>query len=85
MYSKWKHGEVYLHCTNGESFYCPNRIQLGEYWHCATEDQKAFCPEKCDDCDVCKKLAEVFENLKDSCFFSPNEHGHQTVLWRVFF
>lgn len=77
--------ELYFHKTNDESFYCVNRKQLREYWRCVIKDQKTFCPEKYDDCDVCKELAVVFENLQDAYFFSPNKNKHQPVMWRVFF
>ena len=43
------------------------------------------CPEKCDQCDVCKGLAELFENLQDAYFFTPNKQNHQPVLWKVYF
>ena len=72
--------EICFYLTNDESFYYLSRKQLAEYWHCVTVDQKTFCPETCDDCDVCKELAEVFENLQNSYFFSLNEHGHEPVL-----
>ena len=29
------------------------------------------CPEKCDQCDVCKGLAELFEDLQDAYFLLP--------------
>ena len=44
--------EKYCHKGNGETFYCLNTKQLGEYWHCVIEDQRIFCPEKCDECEV---------------------------------
>ena len=59
-------------------FYCLNRKQLGEYWHCVINDH--------DQCDICKEFAEVFEHLKDAYFFNPNESSkHQPVLWKVYF
>ena len=27
-----------------ERFYCLNRKQLGEYWHCVINDRHTFCP-----------------------------------------
>ena len=58
--------EKYSHKRNDETFYCLNTKQLGEYWHCVIEDQRVFCPEKCDECEVCKAVIEVLENLQDA-------------------
>ena len=58
--------EKYSHKGNDETFYCLNTKQLGEYWHCVIEDQRVFCPEKCDECEVCKAVIEVLENLQDA-------------------
>ena len=77
--------DVYFHHVSDESFYCLNRKQLGEFWHCVIEDQNSFCPEKCEKCDVCKELAEVSENLQDGYFFKSSEHKHQPVSWKVIF
>lgn len=61
----------YYHKANNETYYGLNRKQLGEYWHGVIEDQKMFCSEKCNECEVCKVLNEVFENLQDAYFFAP--------------
>ena len=76
--------EKYYYKRNDETFYCLHRKQLGKYWHCVIEDQRFFCPERCDDCEVCKVLNEVFENLQDAYFFTPNKNKHQPVFWRFF-
>ena len=68
-----------------ERFYCLNRKQLGEYWHCVNNNCDTFCLEKFDHCDVCKEFLEVFENLQDSNVFGPNESGHQPILLKVYF
>ena len=77
--------QKYYHKGNDETFYCLNRKQLGEYWHCVIEDQKVFCPEECDECKVCKVVIEVFENLQVAYVFTPNKNKHQPILWRAFF
>ena len=77
--------EKYSHKGNDETFYCLNTKQLGEYWHCVIEDQRVFCPEKCDECEVCKAVIEVLENLQDAYLFTLNKNKHQPILWRVFF
>ena len=77
--------EKYYHKEKDETFYCLNRKQLGEYLQCVIEDQRIFCPEKCDEFEVCKVLNEVFENLQDAYFFTPNKNKHEPILWRVFF
>ena len=59
-----------------ERFYCLNRKQFGEYCHCVINDRDTFCPEKCDQCDICEEFAEVFEHLKDAYFFQMN---HQSI------
>ena len=51
-----------------------------------------FCPERCDKCNICKEMTDVFTELQDSCFFYPktvvaNNHNnipYQPVLWRIF-
>ena len=77
--------EKYSHKGNDETFYCLNTKQLGEYWHCVIEDQRVFCPEKCDECEVCKAVIEVLENLQDAYLFTLNKNKHQPILWSVFF
>ena len=81
---KHKFDEYFHRCKNNEKlserFYCLNRKQLGEYWHCVIEDRKSFCPEKCEQSDIRKELAEVFENLQETYFFTLNKANHQPVL-----
>ena len=50
-----KHTEftLFFHKVNNTSFYHLNRKQLGEYWKCIVKEQEVFCPEKCNNCDVC--------------------------------
>ena len=72
--------EKYYHQTNNKIFYCLNRKQLSKYWHCVIEDQRISCPEKCDYCKVCNVLKELFENLQDAYFFTPNKNKHQPIL-----
>ena len=51
-----------------------------------------FCPERCDKCNICKEMTDVFTELQDSFFFYPktvvaNNHNnipYQPVLWRIF-
>ena len=77
--------DLFFHRTNNEYFYCVNRKQLGEYYHCVLNDQKILCPKKCAECAVCKLVATVFENLQESYFFYPNKYNLQPVLWRIFY
>ena len=82
-----KHTEftLFFHKVNNTSFYCLNGKQLEEYWKCIVKDQEVFCPEKCNKCYVCKFLSQAHEELKDSCFFTPNKHlPSQPILWRIF-
>ena len=60
---------LYYHKANSEYFYCVNREQLGQYWRCVVEDRDAFCPGKCDKCNMCKEMSDVFAELQDSFFF----------------
>ena len=56
------------------------------------EDRDAFCPDRCEKCNVCKEMADVFTELQNSYFFSPNASvennqeviPYQPVLWIVF-
>ena len=56
------------------------------------EDGDSFCPSRCDQCNICKEMSDVFTELQDSYFFYPktsvaNNHEeipYQPVLWRVF-
>ena len=84
----------YYHKGNNEYFYCLNRDQLGQYWQCVIEHilLMCFCPERCDKCNICKEMTDVFTELQDSYFFYPktvvaNNHDnipYQPVLWRIF-
>ena len=57
-----KHTEftLFFHKVNNEYFYCLNRKQLEEYWKCIVKDQEVFCPEKCNNCIVCKFLTKAY-------------------------
>ena len=56
------------------------------------EDRDSFCPSRCNQCNICKEMSDVFTELQDSYFFYPKtsvENNHeeipyQPVLWRVF-
>ena len=83
--SEGKHApgfNLYYHKVNNEHFHCVNREQLGQYWHCVVEDRDAFCPDRCDECKMCKEIS-VFAELQDSYFFIQ-ELMLQIVLWRIF-
>ena len=83
---------LYYHKNNNEYFYCLNRDQLGQYWQCVVEDRDLFCPNRCDQCNICKEMSDVFTELQDSYFFYPktsvpNNHEeilYQHVLWLTF-
>ena len=83
---------MYYHKGNNEYFYCANRKQLGQYWKCAVEDRDAFCPSRCDKCNICNEMTEIFTKLQVSHFFylrtsvanNQEDIPYQTVLWRVF-
>ena len=71
-----------------------NREQLGQYWRCVVEDRDVFCPDKCDKCNVCKELSDVFSELQDFFFIffyprtdaanSQEEIPYQLILWIIF-
>ena len=56
------------------------------------EDRDSFCTSKCDKCNICKKMTDVFVELQDSYFFYPKtsdansyeEIPHQPILWQLF-
>ena len=56
------------------------------------EDRDTFCPSRCDKCNICNEMTEIFSELQDSYFFYPrtsfanNPEGipYQPVLWRIF-
>ena len=56
-----KHTEftLFYHKINKKYFYRLNRKQLEEYWKCIEKDQEVFCPEKCNNCVVCKFLTKA--------------------------
>ena len=62
---------LYYHKNNNEYFYCLNRDQLGQYWQCVVEDRDLFCPNRCDQCNICKEMSDIFTELQDSYFFYP--------------
>ena len=56
------------------------------------EDRDSFCPSRCDQCNICKEMSDVFTELQDSYFFHPKTSvannqkklTYQPVLWRVY-
>ena len=82
---------LYYHKINNEYFYCVNREQLGQYWHCVVEDRDTLCPYRCDKCKMCKEMSDVFPELQDSYFFYPRtdaansqeEIPYQPILWII--
>ena len=83
---------LYYHKVNKTWCYCLNRNQLVQYWQCVVQDRDTFCQSRCDRCNLCKEMNDVFVELQDVYFFSPkttpanNEEPkpYQPVLWRVF-
>ena len=83
---------LHHHKNNNEYFYCLNQNQLGQYWQCMVEDRDSFCPDRCEKCNVCKEMADVFTELQDSYFFYPNTSvanneeviPYQPIFWHVF-
>ena len=83
---------LYYHKINNEYFFCVNREHLRQYWRCAVEDTNTFCPEKCDKCNICKEMSDVFTELQDSYLFysrtdstnNSEEIPYQPLLWRIF-
>ena len=48
--------------------------------------KEIFCPEHCDNCNICHDFLEIFKELEDSYFFSPRKDmDYQPIAWRVFF
>lgn len=76
---------LFFHRTNDESFYCLNRRQLKECWHCVIAEQEAFFPGRHGKCHICNEFNEILENLRDAYFFLPSKYDQQPVLWKVFF
>ena len=60
---------LFIHKKDNQYFYCLNRKQLEEYWGCIVKDQEVFCPEKCNNCVVCKFLTKAYNELKSAYFF----------------
>ena len=60
---------LYFHKANNEYFYCINREQLGQYGKSVAEDRDKYCPTRCDKCNICKEMSDVFIELQDSYFF----------------
>ena len=82
-----KHTEftLFFHKKNNQFFYCLNRKQLEECWECIVKDQEVFCPEKCNNCAVCKFLTKPYNKLKSAYFFSARKDmPYQPILWRIF-
>ena len=56
------------------------------------EDRDAFCPSRCDKCNICNEMTEIFSELQDSYFFyrrtsveNNQEYiPYQPALWRIF-
>ena len=54
------------------------------------EDRDSFCTSKCDKCNICKKMTDVF--VEFNYFFYPKtgdaknyeEIPHQSILWQSF-
>ena len=92
--AKGKHAPVfnlYYHKVNNEYFYCVNREQLGQYWHCVIEDRDTFCPDRCDKCKMCKEMSMFLLNCQIVIFYprtdpanSQEEISYQPILWRIF-
>ena len=67
-------------------FYCFDRKQLGEHWHCARIERETFCPEHCDERNICRDFLRIFQELQESYFFSPRKDmDYQPIVWGVFF
>ena len=76
---------LFLHKVNNEYFYYLNRKQLEEYWKCVVKDQEVFCPQKCNNCIVCKFLTKAYDELKSAYFFSARKDmPYQPILWKIF-
>ena len=83
---------LYYHKNNNEYFHCLNRDQLGKYWKCVVEDWDSFSPSRCDQCNICKEMSDIFTEWQDSYFFYPKTSvannqekiPYRPVLWRVF-
>ena len=33
------------------------------------EDRDVYCPSRCDQCNICKEMSNIFTELQDSYFF----------------
>ena len=75
---------LFFHKVNNEYFYYLNRKQLEEYWKCVVKDQEVFCPQKCNNCIVCKFLTKAYDELKSAYFFSARKDmPYQPILWKI--
>lgn len=54
---------LYYHKSNQQYFYCVNRKQLGQYWRCMVNDRDKLCPGKCDNCQICKEMSDMYCEL----------------------
>ena len=67
-------------------FYCLDRKQLGEYWHCPQLEGEIFCPEHCYNCEIYFDSLKIFQELQESYFFSARKDmDYQPIAWRLFF
>ena len=49
------------------------------------EDRDSFCPSRCDQCNICKEMSDVFTELKDSYFFYPKANvanNHEEISYQ---
>ena len=81
--------DLYYQRTSYEYCYRLNRNQLGQYWQCVVKDRDTFCPSHCDSCTIYKEMSDIYIELKDVYFCSPNNNvannaeskPYQPVLW----
>ena len=81
-----KHTEfsLFYHKINKEYFLLLKQ-KTEEYWKCIVKDQEIFCPEKCNNCVVCKFLTKAYNELKSAYFFSARKDmPYYPILWRIF-
>ena len=53
------------------------------------EDRDAFCPSRCDKCNICNEITEIFTELQDNYSLYPRtsvannqeDIPYQPVLW----
>ena len=52
---------------------------------CVVKVQEVFCPEKYNNCVVCKFLTKCYDELKSAYFLSARiDMPYQSVLWQIF-